>query len=223
MSDKIQFVNPSKAPDSAISHDPLFQQWVSLHEKSFRRDTKDNGDCQDALNQDKTAIKARTGHQMSPAQKRADDRQDQHGDRQAIGDKLHPGADQKNATADSKIVALDKALLKKYGSKLTPEQMIILKEDIAAKTKTGDNSKNDVARERQYINGDNQELGVLKHGTPKQIEQANQHQIQMRQKDMELEGTYIKDNNRSKEADKQVLRAFGGVNIVEGSTHPRDH
>src|ERR1700733_9667862 len=219
MSDKIQFTNPSKAPDSAISHDPLFQQWVNMHEKSFRRDTKDNTDCREALNQDKTAIEARSGHQMNRSQKRADDRQDLQGDHQAIGDKHHPGADQKNADADSKIVAIDKALLKKYGSKLTPEQTRTLKEDIAAKTKTGDNSKHDVAREREYINGDNQELGVLKHGTPKQVEQANQHQIQMRQKDMDLEGTYIKDNNRSKEADKQVLRMFGGVNIVEGSTH----
>jgi hypothetical protein len=220
MSDQIQFVQPTKSPDTAMSHDPLFKQWVSMHEKSYRRDTKDNGDCLDAKNQDKTAVDARTAHQWKGAQKRADDRQDLKGDRQAIGDKHHAGADQMNASADSKIVKLDRALLKKYGAKLTPEQKQTLEEDIAAKTKTGANSKDDVPRERQYITGDQREINALKHGSKAQIEQANQNQIQMRQRDMGLEGTYIKDNDRSKEADKKVLGMFGGIKIVDGSTTP---
>jgi hypothetical protein len=223
MTDKIQFTNPSKAPETAMSQDPLFKQWVSLHENSIRRDTKDNADCQDALTQDKSAIDARTGHKMTRADKRADDRQDVKGDRQAIGDKHHPGADQKNASADSKIVALDKALLKKYGNKLTPEQKHVLEEDIAAKEKTKNNSKGDIPQEREYIKGDKQEIGVLKHGTPQQIEAANQHQIQMRQRDLTNEGSYIADNNRSKEADKRVLHVFGGIDLIQTPTTKKQH
>ncbi len=214
MGDKIQFVPQGQKPETPISHDPLFSQWINMHKDSFKRDTKDSSDSMDAYRQDVLSSIGRKTGKTTAAQKRADDLQDLQGDRQAIGDKHHPGADQRNANADSKIVALDQALLKKYGDKLSPEMRQTLQEDIAAKTKTAANSTEDIGRERQYIKSDNRELAALAHGSKAQIRAADREQIGQRDKDAQREVGYVQDNDRSQAVDKKILSQFGGIQIV---------
>jgi hypothetical protein len=219
MSDRIQFVSQGPTPDSAINHDPLFKQWIEMHKDSTRRDARDNADCLEAVFRDSDAADSRGTHKITPAGKKADDVQDAQGDLQAIGYKHHRGDDQTNAAADSKVVALDKALLKKYGKQLTAEGQRAIEEDIAAKTSTANNSKQDIAFERQYLAGDEQELKVLAHGAPDQIEQANKDQLSLRVADRSREMSYMNDNERSLDADADILSQFGSLKIVYSNPH----
>jgi hypothetical protein len=56
-------------------------------------------------------------------------------------------------------------------------------------------------------------MSALRHGSPEQIEAANQKQLALRKQDAALETRYVADNNKSISADEVVLRLFGKVEI----------